>query len=160
VVADQVFDRAMTPRLGTRRVELVDRGRANSPHDVTMYLPEERVLFAGDVLVQSPLPYTGMSWPVLWIEVFKELEKVPVAALVPGHGPVMRDHRYAPGREVPQAVTSRVGAMARQGKPVEQIQDSLKGGRHDKVSSIADGHRDCCRLFDNARRCANDPLRF
>jgi cyclase len=94
VVADQVFDRAMTPRLGTRRVELVDRGRANSPHDVTMYLPEERVLFAGDVLVQSPLPYTGMSWPVPWIEVFKELEKVPVAALVPGHGPVMRDHRY------------------------------------------------------------------
>ena len=38
-------------------------GRANSPHDVTVYLAEERILFTGDVLVQSPLPYTGASWP-------------------------------------------------------------------------------------------------
>ena len=126
MVADQVFDRAMTLRLGTRRVELVDRGRANSPHDVTVYLPNERILFTGDILVQSPLPYTGMSWPVPWIEVLRELEKVPVAALVPGHGPVMRDHTYTRQvRGLLQAVTSRVGAMARQGKPVEQIQDSL-----------------------------------
>ena len=127
VVADQVFDRAMTLRLGTRRVELVDRGRANSPHDVTVYLPDEWVLFTGHILVQSPLPYTGMSWPVPWIEVLRELEQVPVAALVPGHGPVMRDHTYTRQvRELLQTVTSRVGAMAQQGKPVEQIQDSLR----------------------------------
>jgi len=126
VVADQVFDRSMTLRLGKRRIELVDRGRANSPHDVTVYLPQERVLFTGDILVQSPLPYTGMSWPVPWIDVLAELEKVPVTALVPGHGPVMRDHTYTRQmRELLQAVTSRVAAMARQGKPVEQIQDSL-----------------------------------
>jgi cyclase len=126
VVADQVFDRSLTLRLGKRRVELVDRGRANSPHDVTVYLPDERVLFTGDILVQSPLPYTGMSWPVPWIEVLGELEKVPVAALVPGHGPVMRDHTYTRQvRELLQSVTSRVAALARQGTPVEQIQDSL-----------------------------------
>jgi cyclase len=126
VVADQVFDRAMTLRLGKGRVELVDRGRANSPHDVTVYLPAERVLFTGDILVQSPLPYTGAAWPVPWIEVLGELEKVPVAALVPGHGPVMRDHTYTRQvRELLQAVTSGVAAMARRGMPVEQIQDSL-----------------------------------
>jgi len=63
---------------------------------------------------------------VPWIEVLRELEKVPVAALVPGHGPVMRDHTYTRQvRGLLQAVTSRVSAMARQGKPVEQIQDSL-----------------------------------
>jgi glyoxylase-like metal-dependent hydrolase (beta-lactamase superfamily II) len=126
VVADQVFDRSLTLRLGKRRIELVDRGRANSPHDVTVYLPDEQVLFTGDILVQSPLPFTGASWPVPWIEVLKDLEKVPVAALVPGHGPVMRDHRYTRQmRELLQGVTSRVAAMVRQGTPVEQVQDSL-----------------------------------
>jgi cyclase len=139
VVADQVFDRAMTLRLGQRRIELVDRGRANSPHDVTVYLPDERVLFTGDIVVQSPLPYTGMSWPLPWIEVLKDLEKVPVAALVPGHGPVMRDHTYTRQvRELLQAVTSQVAAMARQGKPVEEIQDSLDlSGMRRKVPAWA-----------------------
>ena len=127
VVADQVFDGASTLWLGGRRLELVDRGRANSPHDVTVYLPRERVLFTGDILVQSPVPYTGMSWPVPWIDVLAELERLPVTALVPGHGPVMRDHTYTRRmRELLEAVTSRVRDLAEQGRPVEWIQDSLR----------------------------------
>ena len=127
VVADQVFDGATTLWLGGRRIELVDRGRANSPHDVTVYLPAERVLFTGDILVQSPVPYTGMSWPVPWIEVLAELERLPVTALVPGHGPVMRDHTYTRRmRELLEVVTSRVRDLAQQGRPVEWIQDSLR----------------------------------
>jgi glyoxylase-like metal-dependent hydrolase (beta-lactamase superfamily II) len=127
VVADQVFDGATTLWLGGRRIELVDRGRANSPHDVTVYLPKERILFTGDILVQAPVPYTGMSWPVPWIDVLAELEQLPVTALVPGHGPVMRDHAYTRAvRELLEAVTSRVRGLAEQGRPVEWIQDSLE----------------------------------
>jgi cyclase len=127
VVADQVFDGATTLWLGGRRVELVDHGRANSPHDVTVYLPKERILFTGDILVQSPVPYTGMSWPVPWIDVLAELEQLPVRALVPGHGPVMRDHTYTRRmRELLEAVTSRVRKLVEEGRPVEWIQDSLR----------------------------------
>ena len=127
VVADQVFDGRMTLQLGGTRVELVDRGRANSPHDVTVYLPEQRVLFTGDIVVQSPLPYTGASWPVQWAGVLRELERVPVAAVVPGHGPVMRDHTYTRQvRELLEAVNARVGAMLREGRPLEQTQDSVR----------------------------------
>ena len=79
-------------------MELRDWGRANSPHDVTVYLPEERILFTGDIVVQSPLPYSGASWPVPWIEVLRGIEAMPVAALVPGHGPVQRDHAYTSAR--------------------------------------------------------------
>jgi cyclase len=127
VVADQVFDGATTLWLGGRRVELVDHGRANSPHDVTVYLPKERILFTGDILVQSPVPYTGLSWPVPWIDVLADIEKLPVTTLVPGHGPVMHDHTYTRRmRELLEAVTSRVRKLAEQGRPVEWIQDSLR----------------------------------
>ena len=126
VVADQVFDRAMTLRLGKRRIELVDHGKANSPHDVTVYLPEERILFTGDIVVQSPLPFTGAAWPVPWVGVLRDLERIPVKALVPGHGPVMRDHTYTRQvRELIQRTNAGVAAMLRRGTPVEQIQDSL-----------------------------------
>ena len=75
-----VFDGALTLWLGGRRIELQDRGRANSPHDVTIYLPQDSVLFTGDIVVQSPLPFVGASWPVPWIEVLQRLETVPVKA--------------------------------------------------------------------------------
>jgi glyoxylase-like metal-dependent hydrolase (beta-lactamase superfamily II) len=112
VTPSLVFDRELTLDLGAgRRVVLEDRGRANSPHDVTIYLPAERILFTGDILVQSPLPYTGASWPLPWIDVLRQLEAVPIAVMVPGHGPVMRDHAYTRQvRALLEAVTSRVDA--------------------------------------------------
>jgi len=127
VPPDLVFNGELGLDLGGRRVELRDWGRANSPHDVTVYLPEERILFTGDIVVQSPLPYSGASWPVPWIEVLRGIEAIPVAALVPGHGPVQQDHAYTRQvRELLERVTSRVEAMAREGKTLEQIQASLE----------------------------------
>jgi glyoxylase-like metal-dependent hydrolase (beta-lactamase superfamily II) len=127
VTPNLVFDRELTLNLGGgRRVVLEDRGRANSPHDVTIYLPAERVLFAGDIVVQSPLPYSGASWPVPWVDVLRRLEEVPVAAMVPGHGPVMRDHGYTRQvRALMQAVTSRVDSMARRGMTLDQVQAAM-----------------------------------
>ena len=107
-------------------LELRDRGKANSPHDVTIWLPRDRVLFSGDILVEDPYPYTGASWPVPWAGVLRDLEAIPVAVLVPGHGPVMRDHRYTRlVREMMEAVTARVDSVARRGFTLEQVQDSV-----------------------------------
>lgn len=126
VPPDLRFDRQLTLWLGKRRIELEDRGRANSPHDVTVWLPDDRVLFTGDLVVQSPLPYPGASWPVPWIEVLRDIEAVPAAALVPGHGPVMRDASYVRQvRALLEAATSRVTALAFEGKTLDQIQETL-----------------------------------
>ena len=127
VTPDLVFDRELTLDLGGgRRVVLEDQGRANSPHDVTVYLPAERVLFTGDILVQSPLPYSGASWPVPWIDVLRRIEAMPVAGVVPGHGPVLRDHGYAGQvRALLEAVTARVDSLARTGLTLDQIQGAI-----------------------------------
>jgi cyclase len=126
VPPDLVFDGELTLWLGGRRIELRDRGRANSPHDVTIYLPQDSVLFTGDIVVQGPIPYVGASWPVPWIDVLRQLETVPMAAVVPGHGPVMRDWGYLRQvRRLLEAATSRTAAMALQGRTLDQIQDSL-----------------------------------
>lgn len=126
VAPDLVFDNELTLDLGGRRIELRDRGRANSPHDVTIYLPQDRILFTGDIVVQSPLPYVGASWPVSWIGVLRDLEALPAAAIVPGHGPLMRDHTYVRAvRELLETAVSRVEAMAREGKTLEQVQEGI-----------------------------------
>jgi glyoxylase-like metal-dependent hydrolase (beta-lactamase superfamily II) len=122
----RTFDRELAIELGGRRIELRNRGPANSPADVTIYLPAEKVLFAGDIVVQAPLPYVGASWPVTWIGVLQELEATPTSVLVPGHGPVMHDHAYTRQvRELLEAATSRVEAMIRKGMTLEQIQAAI-----------------------------------
>lgn len=127
VTPNLVFDRELTLDLGGgRRVVLEDRGRANSPHDVTIYLPAERILFTGDILVQSPLPYSGASWPVPWVDVLRRIEAMPIAVLVPGHGPVMRDHAYTRQvRALMEAVISRVDSLARRGMTLDQVQAAI-----------------------------------
>ena len=126
VTPDLLFDGELTLPLGRRVLELRDRGKANSPHDVTIWLPQDRVLFSGDILVEDPYPYTGASWPVPWAGVLRDLEAIPVAVLVPGHGPVMRDHRYTRlVREMMEAVTARVDSVARRGFTLEQVQGSV-----------------------------------
>jgi glyoxylase-like metal-dependent hydrolase (beta-lactamase superfamily II) len=86
----------------------------------------ERILFAGDILVRSPLPYVGASWPVHWVSVLRDLEAVPAAAIVPGHGPVQADHAYTRAvRELLEATLERVEALVRAGRSLAEVQDML-----------------------------------
>ena len=49
-----------------------------------------------------------------------------VAAIVPGHGPVLEDHTYTGQvRTLLEAATTRVAAMAREGRSLEEIQRDL-----------------------------------
>lgn len=122
---DRVFDEELSLDLGGRPVELRNRGRANSPADVTIYLPRERILFAGDILVH-PVPYAMGSYPVAWLEVLRALEVLPVSAIVPGHGPAFRDDKYLRQvRGLLEATLSRVKALALEGRTIEQIKKAI-----------------------------------
>lgn len=115
VPPDVGFDKAMSIDLGNRQVLLENRGRANSPADVTVFLPAERVLFTGDILVY-PVPYFGASHPLPWIDVLRSIEALPLRALVPGHGPVLNDHVYTTlVRELFEATRDRVRAAMEKG---------------------------------------------
>jgi glyoxylase-like metal-dependent hydrolase (beta-lactamase superfamily II) len=126
VTPERVFDGRLNLNFEGTRIEIKDWGPANSPHDVTIWLPRERILFTGDILVQSPLPYTGASWPVHWAPVLRGVEAMPIAKMVPGHGPVMTDHSYTRAvRLLIETALQRVEAMVREGRNQQQVQDGL-----------------------------------
>ena len=126
VVPTFLFDGRLSLDFEGTPIEIEDRGPANTPNDVTIWLPRERILFAGDILVQSPLPYVGASWPVHWVRVLRALESMPAAFVVPGHGPVMTDHAYTLAlREFLETSLARVEALVRKGRNLEQVQEEL-----------------------------------
>lgn len=123
---DKTFDNELTIQLGKRTVILKDHICANSPHDVTFYLPDEKILFAGDIIVQTPLPYVGASWPVTWIDALKKIENTPVTFLIPGHGPALRDHSYTNHlRTFFESINSKVELFIREGLTLDEIQSRI-----------------------------------
>jgi cyclase len=127
VTPTRLFDDRLTLDFEGTPIEIRNHGLANSPADSTIWLPRERVLFTGDILVRSPLPYVGASWPVHWVPVLRDIEAMPVTALVPGHGPVMNDHRYTRAvRALLETTLSRVETLMRAGRTQSQVQEELK----------------------------------
>ena len=73
---------------GTRRVELVRVGPGHTRGDAVAYLPRERVLFSGDLVVNSPGNFVGDPGadPDGWVRALDALAARDIAAVVPGHG--------------------------------------------------------------------------
>ena len=121
------FEKKLALTIGGRKIEMRDLGHANSPNDTVVYLPDEKILFTGDIVVESPLPFVGASWPVKWIPVLRQIEQWPARLWVPGHGPVMQDASYIGSvRLLLETAMREVEAHLREGKTLAQVQDLVK----------------------------------
>lgn len=67
-------------------VQLRTFKKAHTDGDVIIYIPEEKVLFAGDLLFVGEDPWIGSGDPKGWISVNEELMKLDFKIAVPGHG--------------------------------------------------------------------------
>lgn len=121
----KLFDTELRIDLGHRLVVLHNWGRANSPDDVTIYVPGEKILFSGDILVH-PVPYTYRSYPTHWSQVLRQVESIPVVALVPGHGPVQHDHTYTRlVNELMDSTLARSRAIIMRAGTVDSVKKNL-----------------------------------
>lgn len=120
VLPDVTFDRTLSLFLGKREVRVSFLGRANTGGDALVYVPDAKVLATGDVIVY-PTPYAFGSYPGEWIEVLKKVMGFGAAAIVPGHGPVMRDQAYPRLLvELLESVRAQAGEAVRQGASLEE----------------------------------------
>ncbi|MEO8188894.1 MAG: MBL fold metallo-hydrolase [Acidobacteriota bacterium] len=114
------FDRTLSVHLGRREVRLSFAGRANTGGDALVYVPDAKVLATGDVIV-APTPYAFGSYPGEWIEVLRKVTSFGTVAIVPGHGPVMRDATYASLLiQLLESLRSQVAEAVRQGATLEE----------------------------------------
>ena len=79
--------------LGKRAVEVLWLGRANTRGDLVVNVPGARVVATGDLIVH-PIPFAFGSFPREWVAALDSVKALSPAAIVPGHGPVLRDFQY------------------------------------------------------------------
>jgi glyoxylase-like metal-dependent hydrolase (beta-lactamase superfamily II) len=85
---DHVVQNTATLDLGGRTVSLRHYGRGHTDGDLTVWVPDTSVVFAGDVVEESGPPDFADAYPLEWPETLAALlrELPPDAVVVPGHG--------------------------------------------------------------------------
>jgi glyoxylase-like metal-dependent hydrolase (beta-lactamase superfamily II) len=74
-------------------IEVRFLGRANTEGDAVAWLPKQRVVMTGDIVV-APIPYGFNTYPTEWVATLKQILALNFTVLAPGHGSAMRDTRY------------------------------------------------------------------
>jgi cyclase len=83
------YREALTLHLGEDRAELIHLGpAAHTTGDTAVWLPRQRVLFAGDVLMNGVTPFCLMGSVSGSLTALRRLRALDPVTVVPGHGPV------------------------------------------------------------------------
>ena len=151
---DLVFHERITLWLGSREVQIIHIGRSHTAGDTVVWLPKEKVLFAGDTVVFGATPYCGDAHFTDWPSTLQAIRALGAERLVPGRG------RSLIGRtEVDEAIrgteafTSDLFAIAKagvdKGATLKQVYDEATAAMRPKY-----GHWvifEHCMPFDVSR---------
>ena len=85
-----VFEKRLTVWMGNLQVELLQLGRGHTKGDTVVWLPQDRVLFSGDLVEYEATPYTGDAYLADWPATLDAIEALNPASLVPGRGAALR----------------------------------------------------------------------
>ena len=93
VPADSWIDGPTDVDVGGVRFALQPVGPSHTPEDLVVYLPKEKILFAGDLVFRGRIPYVGQADSGHWIKALQTLLAFETETIVPGHGPLSSQAR-------------------------------------------------------------------
>ncbi|MEZ5534302.1 MAG: MBL fold metallo-hydrolase [Thiolinea sp.] len=89
VYADTRFEEELDFELGGVKFEIRHAGQAHTPGDSFVWLPQQRVMFSGDIVyVERILGVREHSNSESWVKVYEAMAAYEPDYLVPGHGEV------------------------------------------------------------------------
>ncbi|HXG65841.1 MAG TPA: MBL fold metallo-hydrolase [Blastocatellia bacterium] len=120
-----LFPRELIFDDGKRRVELIHLGVGHTHGDAVAWLPNERILFTGDMCVNGPYNYTGDGNIEKWIGTLEAARKLGARIVCPGHGPRSAEEMLRDQQAFFQALRDRVGALVSAKKTPQEVQAAV-----------------------------------
>ena len=80
------FSDAMSVYLGNRRVDIMHLGRAHTAGDAVVYVPDQNVMFTGDIVEYHSACYCGDGHFADWGDTLDNIKWFDVDAIAPGRG--------------------------------------------------------------------------
>ena len=155
------FKGEMTLWLGKLEVKIMQLGRGHTKGDTVLWLPQQRVLFSGDLVEFGATPYAGDAYFQDWPHTLQAIAALKPAKLVPGRGaalttPEQVQRGLDDTRNFVSELYASVKAGAASGKDLRAIygaaRDTLKPKYGDWVIFDHCLPFDVTRAFDEATK--------
>ncbi len=117
---DLTFENSLTINGSKRRVELIELS-GHTKSDIAMYLPEEKIVFAGDLVFIECHPYLGDGNIQMLLSSLKELKVMDIEKVVPGHGPVGTKEDILRMMDYIEMVNNLSNTFVAEGKTIDEV---------------------------------------
>ena len=133
--ADQWIDGDTLLQVGGVDFQIKALGPSHTPEDLVVYLPSERVLFAGDLVFRARIPFVGQADSRHWIAALDRLLEFNAAVIVPGHGGLSRSARedMRLTRDYLAYLRMSMGRAAKNLEPFEEAYRSTDWSRFEQM---------------------------
>ncbi len=84
----ETFSGTLDIMVGSKKVQLIEVGPAHSLGDALIYVPDDKVLYTGDILFTEGTPIAWYGPVKRWIDVCDRVLDMDVETIVAGHGPI------------------------------------------------------------------------
>ena len=86
ISADEWIDQKTQLTIGGVDFLISRVGPAHAPEDLMVYVPSEKVLFAGDLVFRGRIPFVGNADSKGWLMALDAIESLDPNIVIPGHG--------------------------------------------------------------------------
>ena len=84
------FNGEMTLWMGKLEVRIMQLGRGHTKGDTVVWLPQQKILYSGDLVEFDAACYTGDAYLADWPETLARVAALGAEKLVPGRGPALQ----------------------------------------------------------------------
>lgn len=112
---NETFSGRMELMVGEKKVELIEVGPAHSLGDALIYVPDDKVVYTGDILFTEGTPIAWYGPVKRWIDVCDMVIGMDVETVVAGHGPISTKDDVRRMRDYLQHVTDQAKPFWEQG---------------------------------------------
>lgn len=82
------FDQQMVIHGSKCTVQLLTFGGGHTHSDAILYIPEEKIVITGDLVLSKHHPVLANANPQEWQHILEQIEQLEVEKIIPGHGEV------------------------------------------------------------------------
>lgn len=154
------FSDRMTVYLGNRRVDLMHLGRAHTAGDIVIHVPDENVMFTGDIVEYHSASYCGDGHFGDWGDTLDEIAWFDVDAIAPGRGDALVGREMVNAaientRDFVESTYAPAARVAARGGTLKEAWDAVRAACDPKFADYAI-YEHClpfnvARAYDEAR---------
>lgn len=136
------FSEDMTVYLGDRRVDLMHLGRAHTAGDIVIHVPDQNVMFTGDIVEYHSACYCGDGHFGDWGDTLDNIAAFEVDAIAPGRGdaivgPEIVAAAIESTRDFVDSTFAPAARVAARGGTLKQAWDAVRAACDPKFADYA-----------------------